>query len=323
MQPPRVAWPGGARFAFTVFDDTDGMDLVNGPPVYRLLSELGCRITKSVWPVAPSRPTVPGGLTCDDPGYLRWVRDLAEEGHEVGLHGATSEPSPRARTRRALDRFTELFGHHPRIGADHGGNREALYWGPARLSGARGRLYRRATQLTRPERVAFEGHLPRSPYFWGDLCRQRIDYWRNFSFTAANLLRPCPVLPYHDPARPYVNWWFASTHAPTLEPFLDLVRPERLDRLEEEGGVCIVYTHFGTDFAPAGRLDPRFVGALRDLTERDAWFAPASEVLDHLRSQQATSLLTDRDRGRLERRWIADHLRTRGGTELRRLRRPA
>ena len=26
------------------------------------------------------------------------------------------------------------------------------------------------------------GHVPDSPYFWGDLCRQRIRYVRNFVF---------------------------------------------------------------------------------------------------------------------------------------------
>jgi len=46
---PEVAWPDGKRFAFTIFDDTDGTTLLNGPPIYDALTRHGLRITKSVW----------------------------------------------------------------------------------------------------------------------------------------------------------------------------------------------------------------------------------------------------------------------------------
>lgn len=312
MSTRPVAWPGGARFAFTIFDDTDLAELETIAPVYDLLHGLGIHITKSVWPLAPDSRVEVGGATCEDAEYLRWTHCLQEMGHEIGLHNASSSPSTRDRTALALDRFAALFGHDPRIGADHGGNREALYWGPARLSGARSHAYRASICLSRPDRVAFEGHLPTSPYFWGDLCRHRIDYWRSFTFSDLNLLRPSPVLPYHDPRRPYVNWWFTSTHAPSLEPFLEALQPARLDRLEDAGGVCIVYSHLGQDFAPDGRLDHRFRRAMEDLARRPGWFAPTSTVLDHLRAHQPSSLLTDRGRRRLERRWVRDQVRMRG-----------
>lgn len=316
-----MEWPGGARFAFTVFDDTDHATVANTSPVYDLLTAHGIRITKSVWPVAPTEWAEVGGQTCDDPDYRGWVLDLQRAGHEIGFHNASSSPSTRAETIRALDRFAEIFGHDPHIGADHGGNREALYWGPARLSAPWSQLYRGSVRLSHPDRVAFEGHIPGNPHFWGDVCRDRVRYWRNFSFSDANLLRPCPVLPYHDPRRPYVSWWFPSTHAPSLAPLLDLLRPERLDRLEAEGGVCIVYTHLGQDVAPDGRVDPRFRRAVEALAERAGWFAPASTVLDHLRAVQPSSLLSDAGRRRLERRWVRDQVTTRGRAELARARR--
>lgn len=317
--PSAVAWPDGRRFAFTIFDDTDRTTVVNGPPVYDVLTDLGMYVTKSVWPVAPAGPPTTGGQTCADPGYRAWAIRLQDEGHEIGFHNASDHPSRREETIKALDEFRSIFGHDPRIGADHSHNREALYWVEARLSGARRTMYRRFRAVTNPGFPSLEGHVPTSPYFWGDVSRDRVTYWRSFTFRRTNLLGPTPLLPYHDPARHYVNYWFTSTHAPTLEPFLDLLRPDRLDQLEEEGGVCIVYSHLGHDFAPGGRLDHRFVRAMEALAARPGWFAPTAEVLDHLRAQHLTSLLTDRQRARMERTWIADQVRTRGVSEAKRV----
>lgn len=294
--------------------------LVNGPPVYDVLTDLGLLITKSVWPVAPAGPPRTGGSTCAEPDYVRWVLELQAAGHEIGYHNASDHPSTRDQTIAAIDRFAELFGHDPRIGADHSANTETMYGGPLRLSGPRSWLYEKGASITHPKRRSASGHDPSSPYFWGDVLRDRIDYWRSFTFTDINLLRASPQVPYHDPDRPFVNWWFTSNHAPNRESFLDLVSPENLDRLEAEGGLCIVYTHFGLDFAPDGDLDRRFGPAMEALAARDGWFAPVSEVLDHLRQQEGHEPeLTPRDRARMENRWVRNQLRARGGNEVGRL----
>ena len=316
-------WPGGAKFAFTIFDDTDMMTLENGRPVYDVITDLGMRITKSVWPVLPDGPARTGGATCEDADYRAWVLGLQDTGHEIGIHNASDHPSKRPTTERALDRFAEIFGHDPRIGADHVGNFEAMYWGPARLTGIRSRAYALGTRVTRPYRQPTEGEVPTSEYFWGDLLRDRIDYWRNFTFDDINTLRACPDLPYHDPARPYVNWWFAASQAPTLDALVDLLAPSNLDRLEQQGGACIVYTHLGLRYANDGVVDPRFATALERVAERDGWFAPVSEVLDHIRAERATTTgdrpLSTRERSRMENRWITDQVTTRAGSELQRL----
>jgi hypothetical protein len=310
---PRIRWPEGRRFAFTVFDDTDGMTLGSGRPVYDLLTGLGIRITKSVWPleVDPGRHGAVGGSTLQDPGYLAWVRDLAAAGHEIGYHHAGDHSSERERTRRALDRFRDLLGHDPRVGADHAGNRESLAAGADRLSGWRGRLYHRAQRRLQPDRPSFSGADPSSPYFWGDLCRDRITYWRGLTYPRTDLTGIVPRLPFHDPTRPYVNLWFLSGHAPRVDTLVDRLAPSELDRLEERGGLCILYTHLGIGTAPAGVVDPRVQRVLRDLASRDGWFAPVSEVLDHLRAQGPSVVLGDRDRARMERRWLVDRVRSR------------
>ena len=71
--PSRPEWPGGAPFAFAIIDDTDKTTLENGPLVYDVLNALAVRVTKTVWPVAPTGPTRTGGSTCADPAYLAWV----------------------------------------------------------------------------------------------------------------------------------------------------------------------------------------------------------------------------------------------------------
>jgi hypothetical protein len=306
-----VDWPGGHRFAFSIFDDTDMTTLENGPIVYDLLDRLGLRITKSVWPLAAPewRPTA--GSTCAEEDYLAWVLDLRADGHEIGYHNATDGSSTREQTRAALDRFRELFGHDPKVGADHAGNREALYCAPRRLSGWRAATYAAAQRVRQPRRPPFSGEVPTSPYFWGDLCRDRITYWRGLSFDEANLLRVCPVVPYHDPTRRYVNYWFPSADAPRRAHLVRLLDDARMARLEDEGGVCIVYAHLGLDAVEDGRVDPELADRLSALAERDGWFAPVGEILDHLRTQQPSSLISDRQRAAYELRWMVDRLRTR------------
>lgn len=320
MSPPDrsgPSWPGGARFAFTIFDDTDMSTLADAPLVYDLLDQLGLRITKSVWPLDPTGPPLTGGSTCEDPEYLAWVRQLQADGHEIGYHNASDHPATRQRTIEALDRFEELFGHAPRVGADHAGNTECVYGAASRLTGSRGWLHHRVMGLLRPGRGHSAGHVPDSPWFWGDVLRERISYWRSFTFHQLDARAMAPRVPYHDPARHYVNWWFPSTHAPRCADLVAALDPARLDELEAAGGVCIVYTHFGLDFVRDGTLDPAFRDAITALARRDGWFAPVSEVLDHLLAEGGPHRpLTDRERRTMELRWILDQARARAGHEI-------
>lgn len=305
----RISWPGDNVAAFAVFDDTDATTLENGPPVYEFLSGMGLRVTKSVWPLAPTKRQTVGGTTLGDPDYLRWVLELQQAGHEIGYHNATDHPSVRGDTIRALDRFEELFGHPPKVGADHSANIEALYWGPLRLSGLRSSAYAAAQRIMRPNRPTFSGSDPRSDYFWGDVCRERVTYWRSFCFDEVDMLRVSPKLPYHDPRRSYVNFWFTSSDGSNVPRFVRHLTEEKLDRLEAGGGVCIMYVHFGSKFAVDGQVDPSFVDAIERVADRRIWVAPVGEVLDHLRAQMGDSSLTDRERWWLENRWVLDRLR--------------
>lgn len=304
-----IEWPNGHSFAFTIFDDTDWTTLQNGPAVYSMLTDLGFSITKSVWMNDPGAQRTTGGMTCDDRDYLEWVIGLHGQGHEVAFHNASDRTSLRRTTRSALDRFESIFGHPPRVGADHAGNREALYAGPLRLSGARRLVYQAASCIAQPNRPRFEGADPASPLYWGDIARSRIEYWRRFSWSTTNTAARSPVL-YNDRLTPCVNAWFDSTHAPRLESLLHVLRPAALEALEAERGVCILYTHLGVDSVGTdGRPDHRLTAALERVAEMNGWFAPVSEVLDHVRASKGIRALDRRDRATLERSWMLDRAR--------------
>src|ERR1041385_2008787 len=120
----------------------------------------------------------------------------------------------------------------------------------------------------------FTGHVPGSAEFWGDLCQQQIRYVRNFVFSEINTLKVCPWMPYHDPLRPFVNLWYASSEGAQAPQFLETIREENQERLEEERGCCIMYTHFGLGYYRDGRLAPRFVELMTRLAKRNGWFVP-------------------------------------------------
>jgi hypothetical protein len=314
--PPRVAWPDGRDFAFTVFDDTDASTLVNAPPVYALLGELGMRTTKSVWPLTGRVHGEAGGSSCEDEAYRDWVLALQRDGFEIALHNVGADTSPREETIRGLERFRELFGHDPVTHTNHAGNRENVYWGDRRLTGANALAYNVMNRFKGYR--AYEGHIESSPLFWGDLCRERVRYVRNFVHSDINTLAYCPEMPYHDPARPCVNAWFASTEGADVDLFVDALSEAAQDRLEAEGGACIMYTHFWS-FTTDGRLDPRFERLMRRLSAKNGWFVPVSTLLDHLVAAKGRHQLTDAERSRLERRWLLDKAARAAGT-LRRAR---
>jgi len=254
----RITWPEGKQFAFTIIDDTDRSTVENVGPIYRLLKELGLRTTKTVWPLAPTQTPAYGGQTLEEPAYRDWVRQLAAQRFEIAFHGATDHSSPRTAVIESLDRFRSVLGQAPRMYVMHGPQKEALYWGEQRLDGPSRTLYRLGQQLAgRAEQ--FLGHVEGSPYFWGDICRDRITYVRNFVFRDVNTLSRDPIMPYHDPRRPYVPYWFSASEGGSIRSFCELLREENQDRLVSEGGACIAYTHFASGFTREGRPDVRFV----------------------------------------------------------------
>ena len=305
---PCLQFPGGARFAFTVIDDTDGGTVDNVSPIYRLLESLGMRTTKTVWPVRCPEGSRDFWLseTMDDVRYRDFLVDLQARGFEMAFHGATMETSPRERTVQALECFRRVFGAPPRIHANHAFNRDNLYWGAARVDDpVLRRLYR---FVSRHAPDFYQGHCPGSPYWWGDLCVAHIEYVRNLTFSEINVLRVNPSMPYRDPKRPYVRWWFSAADADDVHQFNNLLRPEHQQQLEAEGGVCVVATHFGKGFARDGKPHPDTQRLLELLAARNGWFPPVGELLDWLRARRESGTLAAGEWHRMQWRWAWDLL---------------
>lgn len=307
LPPDKITWPDGKAFAFTVFDDTDLATVENVKPVYDLLRDLGLRTTKSVWAIdAPGMPHI-GGATCDDPAYRAWALDLQVSGFEIGSHGATPGTTRREVVARSLDRFREIFGHDPATLANHSGCLESIYWGEARVDGLARAAYTLMTRFGR--RGMFRGHVEGDPLFWGDLCRARVRYVRNFTFDTIDTLAACPQMPYHDPRRPFVNAWFASSEGRDLRAFTACVGEAAQDRLEASGSACIMYTHFASGFVSEGKVDARFRALMERLAAKNGWFVPAGELLDHIAAQRGPTTLDGGAKRALEWRWLRSKMR--------------
>jgi hypothetical protein len=145
-------------------------------------------------------------------------------------------------------------------------------------------------------------------HYWGDVCRERVKYYRNFVFQDINTLKACPLMPYHDPRRPLVNYWFAGSNGMDLPRFNNCLSEKHQDQLEEEGGACIMYAHFAFGFLHRGSLDPRFRSLMERLAKKGGWFVPTSTVLDHLLAVNGHRDITDRQRSRLERKWLLEKI---------------
>ncbi len=300
-----MEWPDGKDFAFTVFDDPDAQTLEGCRSVYDFLIQSGLRTTIGVWPCAPTRQPNSGGETCGNPEYLRYVQELARYGFEIGYHNTTPHSSIRHEIMGGITAFHDHFGDTPLTMANHY-NAEAIYWGSNRLTGLPRAVYQAATQWRDKDR--FSGQVLGSPYFWGDLCGEYVRYCRNFVFGEINTLRVCPWMPYHDPEREYVKFWYASAEGANVASFLETISEKNQDRLEAEHGACIMYSHFGHGFVQNGALDLRFRSLLGRLTKKNGWFVPVSTLLDHLQSRQQTSVITPRQRAGLEWRWLSRKL---------------
>jgi hypothetical protein len=295
-------WPDNKKFAFTIFDDTDYSTLDNAPSIYSFLRDCGFCTTKSVWPLAPEREPTIGGETCANPAYLSWVRSLIEDGFEIGFHNATSHTSLRERSAAGLERFKEYFGSYPSSMANHADCQENIYFGSYRLNGVNRVIY---NLLTCNDRKNFyRGHIESDELFWGDLCKQNIKYVRNFVFQDINTLKQCPFMPYHDECRLYVNYWFASSEGGSVNSFNKTISEADQDRLDSEGGACIMYTHFGAGFYQNGRLNKRFKYLIERLSKKNGWFVPVTTLLDHLKAQNGEHIITKTERTMLELKWL-------------------
>ncbi len=302
-----------SNFSFTIVDDTDGATLDNVKPIYDLLASLNMRVTKTVWSLRCQEANNPYVMsaTLQDKDYAAWVKSLQDDGFEIAFHGASAGSNIRARTIEGLEQFEKVLARLPSTHINHSRNMDNIYWATARFNSP---LLRAIVGLNQKlKQWHYEGENPDSPYFWGDICQQTIRYSRNLTFIQQiDLTEVNPSLPYSDPYRPYVPRWFSSCDGGTPERFIALLSYENISKLVEQGGVCIVYAHFGMGFVQDGKVLPAVEKILRDIAALPGGqFLPVNELLDS-RSPDAAPVLSNKERRRMERIWLWEKLRSRG-----------
>lgn len=281
-----ISWPNNAKFAFSIFDDTDNATIANCAPVYDYLITKGVLTTKSVW-VYPPRGSY-SGSSLNDVAYCEWIKSIQALGVEIGLHNIGDGQFSRAEILSGLDEFEQKIGSAPKVHTNHVSNFDNLYWWELRFVWPISFFYGVSRWLRSRKSLPSGGHDENSDWFWGDAAREKIKYVRNLTFSEINTLARDPAMPWHDPKKPFVNYWFSSSDGHNARIFNDLLSPENLDKLQSQGGACIVYTHFASGFVDEfGRLDPTFKSRIDDLASRDGWFVPCGELLDHLAQHKA------------------------------------
>jgi hypothetical protein len=113
-------------------------------------------------------------------------------------------------------------------------------------------------------------------------------------------------MPYRDPRRPLVRYWFSASDAETVEEFNHLISPKNVDTLVTQGGFTIVATHFGKGFAKNGQVDPVFRRRLTALAERPGWFPTVGELLDWLLQRRGGQALPRWEWTRMQLAWVFD-----------------
>ena len=300
----KQGYPDNKRFIFTIFDDTDVSTLGNIRPVYDSLSELGILTTKSVWPLRSEvmESDFAGSQTLEDEEYAEYIKELSGRGFEIAFHGASMESNPREKTLRSLEHFFSVLGYYPRTYACHANNKENIYWGEERFTfGIFKRLY---TLLNPKDSSYFCGDKGGSPYYWGDICQQYIDYVRTFTYYSINMFDVSRKLPYSTKLRPFLKSCFYTCEANNVEEFNELLCIKNQEKLEREGGVCIVTTHFGKGFVKNDSLHPVTKELLLGLSKRNGQFAPVCVVLDFLRSERGDDVINNFDLFKLELKWF-------------------
>ncbi|MCD6346263.1 MAG: hypothetical protein J7L96_02455 [Bacteroidales bacterium] len=302
-----MTFPDGKKFAFTICDDTDRSTVENVKPVYDLLQEFNMRTTRAIWvyPTNDSTNWANWGETLSDSLYRMFVLDLRDKGFEIASHGIRGGVNHREEILAGMDYFKDVIGYYPRIHINHSLNPDNIYWGRNKIE----LKPLRALYDLVMDRKLFAGHVPESEFFWADFVQKHIKYMVNFSFHEINIAAVNPLVPYHDPDKPFVKYWFHTSDGRAVNEFNDLLSPENLDQLENEGGVCIVYTHFGFNFVENGVCDSTFTERIKDLASRDGWFVPASEILDYMiKHGQGGGDLSFTQRVYLEFRWLYEKL---------------
>lgn len=268
--------PEDKKFIFTIVDDTDDAFTETIKPIYELLYNNGLMITKTVW-VYPVRDVgVSKGDSLQDKEYKEFVLDIKAKGFEIALHNVGSGHYVRDEIVSGLEEFKEIIGDYPHLHVNHSYNPDNIYCGSKRFSFPLNLVVKKMYSHYNN----FFGEIKGSKHFWGDLHKKHIKFSRNYEIDDINTYKKNPYMPYTDKAyQEFCNYWYSSTFASNQWMFKKMVNKKSIDKLEKEGGVCILYTHLGY-FFKNGKIDEHFKETIEYLgSKKSGLYAPVTEVM--------------------------------------------
>lgn len=299
----KINWPEGKSFAFTIIDDTDNAFVDNIKPIYDYLNSIQLKTTKTVW-VYPPRDQYSGACLQDE-DYLKFIKNLHEQGFEIELHNVGSGEFSRDEIIEGVEKFNSLLGYYPKIHINHSRNPDNIYWGYKRFVPPLSWI----SKLVFSKRK-YEGEDENSPHFWGDVVTKHIKYTRNHVFNGSNTQRYDDIMPYRVKKKKHSSYWFSSSDGETVEEFNFFLSNENIDKLESQGGYCIMYMHFAAGFLDKnGELNPQFKTTLDYLTSKNGWFVPTGQLLDHLLKQRPEKSASYWSLLRLDMKWVFGRIR--------------
>jgi hypothetical protein len=281
----KLSWlPGSYKAAVSITDDPDNGSLPRFKAIYDFLMEINFPTTRAMWVYPKTEYTGTPPLKIDftasllsDPECLQYCKKLQSKGFEICLHGASCGNNNRKRTLDALN-FVEEHFKSSQVFICHSKNAENLYWD---ANTANFPVEKKLLQLYTKNRCF--GEMPDSQYFWGDICREKINFIRLYRTRSVNTLAFNPSMPYHDFSKPFVNYWFSATKGYIPNLFSE----NNLDQLCDQNGASILYQYMHKYV----NEDLKIPKQLRETMERVAaddriLKKPASFILNRLKAFQ-------------------------------------
>ena len=214
-------WPNNKKFAFTIVDDTDNATLSNIEKIYDFLFKNGIITTKSIW-CYESRGNFKGS-TLENDDYVHWLRSIQAKGFEISLHNVGDGYFSRKEITEGVEIFKSKIGYYPKIHCNHSGTQDNVYWYDKRFTWPISTAYKIIYFIIKKKLPPVGGEHINTDYFWGDVLKKRIKYVRNLTFSDINTLRCDPKMPWHDPRKHYVNYWFSSSDGQNVKLFNNLI----------------------------------------------------------------------------------------------------
>ena len=281
----KVIWlPLSYRAGISIADDPDNGTFKAFRKIYDLLLDLNFPTTRAMWVYPNEQKTGIPNLNVSffaplltEKKCLEYCKKLNEHGFEICLHGASCGNNSREKTIEALKYLeNNISGCTSYI--CHSKNAENLYWD---TKVAHSKILKYLLGFYTSNHCF--GEISCSPYFWGDICRERIKYIRLFRTRNLNTLSFNPSMPYHIFDKPYVNYWYSATKG----YIPNLLRPENLEMLCEENGLGILYQYMHKYVNNSNEINPAVKESLIRVADHSGiLIKPVSWMLDRLKQFQ-------------------------------------